>query len=210
MSDSVAAAWQKLAGLARPTLAELFAEPGRVASLSAKLDLPSGAIRFDWSKTHLDAAHLAGFTALADAVGFKRIRGAMFAGEKINVTEGRAVEHTALRGVGRESSVAEAEALHARMAGLVAAIHGGALGEVRRWKVGLEHHHSEARPFYLTIAAAILAGLGVVLLPKYSTLPSGQVTRSAPCSRRRSICSTTRACAGSARGIGFDARWAPT
>lgn len=40
-----------------------------------------------------------------------------------------------------------------------------ALGEVRRWKVGLEHHHSEARPFYLTIAAAILAGLGVVLLP---------------------------------------------
>lgn len=40
-----------------------------------------------------------------------------------------------------------------------------ALGEVRRWTVGLEHHHSEARPFYLTIAAAILAGLGVVLLP---------------------------------------------
>ena len=131
MSDTVAAAWQNLAALARPTLAELFADPARVESLSAKLDLPGGAVRFDWSKTHLDPAHLAGFTALADAVGFRQARGAMFAGEKINVTEGRAVEHTALRGVGRESSVAEAEALHARMAGLVAAIHGGALGEVR-------------------------------------------------------------------------------
>lgn len=40
-----------------------------------------------------------------------------------------------------------------------------ALGEVRRWKVGLEHDFGEARPFYLTIAAAILVGLGVVLLP---------------------------------------------
>ena len=40
-----------------------------------------------------------------------------------------------------------------------------ALGEVRRWKVGLEHEFGEARPFYLTIAAAILAGLGVAMLP---------------------------------------------
>ncbi len=95
MSDAVAAAWTDLAGLPRPSLAELFADPARLDLLSAKLDLPGGAIRFDWSKTHLDAAHLAGFTALAEAVGFKRARGAMFAGEPINVTEGRAVEHTA-------------------------------------------------------------------------------------------------------------------
>ena len=40
-----------------------------------------------------------------------------------------------------------------------------ALGEVRRWKIGLERDFSEARPFYITIAVAILAGLGVVLLP---------------------------------------------
>ncbi len=40
-----------------------------------------------------------------------------------------------------------------------------ALGEVRRWKIGLEHDFGEARPFYITIAVAILAGLGVVLLP---------------------------------------------
>lgn len=131
MSDAVKTAWQTLASLPRPTLADLFAAPGRVEQLSDRLDLPGGAIRFDWSKTHLDAAHLAGFEALAEAVGFKRARGAMFAGEAINVTEGRAVEHTAQRGTGAENSVADAEAFHARMAGLVAAIHGGALGEVR-------------------------------------------------------------------------------
>jgi len=40
-----------------------------------------------------------------------------------------------------------------------------ALGEVRGWRIGLEHDFSEARPFYITIAVAILAGLGVMLLP---------------------------------------------
>ncbi len=40
-----------------------------------------------------------------------------------------------------------------------------ALGEVQRWNVGLEHEFGEAKPFYLTLAAAILAGLGVVFLP---------------------------------------------
>jgi len=40
-----------------------------------------------------------------------------------------------------------------------------ALGEVRNWRIGLEHDFGEARPFYITIAVAILAGLGVVLLP---------------------------------------------
>ncbi|WP_295140039.1 Nramp family divalent metal transporter [uncultured Reyranella sp.] len=40
-----------------------------------------------------------------------------------------------------------------------------ALGEVRGWRIGLEHGFGEARPFYITIAVAILAGLGVVLLP---------------------------------------------
>ena len=40
-----------------------------------------------------------------------------------------------------------------------------ALGEVRGWRIGLELDFSEARPFYITIAGATLAGLGVVLLP---------------------------------------------
>ncbi|HOB14254.1 MAG TPA: glucose-6-phosphate isomerase [Novosphingobium sp.] len=131
MSEAVGAAWQALEALDKPTLAALFAERGRVDAWSSRLELPGGAIRFDWSKTHLDAAHGAAFEALADAVRFPLKRGAMFAGEAINVTEGRSVEHTAQRGVGQATSTEEAFALHLRMKSLVEAIHAGALGEVR-------------------------------------------------------------------------------
>jgi len=131
MSEAVAAAWNALAALPKPVLKDLFADPARVADWSVRLDLPGGAIRFDWSKTHLDAAHGAAFEALAEAVGFKARRGAMFAGEAINVTEGRAVLHTAQRGVGLDTACEEAFALHLRMKSLVEAIHGGALGDVK-------------------------------------------------------------------------------
>ncbi len=131
MSVTAAATWQVLENLEKPTLQTLFAKGDRVADWSTRLDLPGGAIRFDWSKTHLDAAHAEAFEALAQAVGFKAKRGAMFAGEAINVTEGRAAEHTAQRGIGRDTSVEEATALHLRMKGLVEAIHAGILGEVK-------------------------------------------------------------------------------
>lgn len=131
MSEAVRAIWDGLKALERPTLAALFAAGDRLADYSARLDLPGGGVRFDWSKTHLDAAHVKGFLALAEATGFTARRAAMFDGESINVTEGRAVEHTALRGVGRETSVDEAHALHLRMKSLVEAIHAGVLGEVK-------------------------------------------------------------------------------
>ncbi|MEP6869788.1 MAG: glucose-6-phosphate isomerase [Novosphingobium sp.] len=131
MNDRVNAAWSKLAELPKPRLAELFSDSGRLAAMATDLDLPGGAIRFDWSKTHLDAAHIAAFDALAQAAGFDERRTALFEGELVNVTEGRAAEHTAQRGVGRDTSVDEAGALHARMRGLVEAIHGGVLGEIK-------------------------------------------------------------------------------
>lgn len=131
MSDTAMDVWRELAGLPKPRLSALFADPARLASWSDRLDLPGGAIRFDWSKTHLDAAHGASFVRLAEKLGFARQRGAMFAGEPINSSEGRAAEHTALRGLGRESSVDEALALQRRMRGLVEAVHQGLLGEVR-------------------------------------------------------------------------------
>jgi glucose-6-phosphate isomerase len=128
-----AALWTKLEALPRPTLKELFAADGnRVDTLTGQIELGQGeGIRFDWSKTHLDAAHIALFEELAQAVDFAGKRAALFNGEKINVTEGRSVEHTAQRGVGRDASVEEAMALHARMKSLVEAIHEGALGEVK-------------------------------------------------------------------------------
>ena len=100
MSDAISAAWQELEDLSRPTLQALFADPARLDAWSARLDLPGGAVRFDWSKTHLDAGHGAAFLKLAKATGFAARRGAMFGGEHINLTEDRAVEHTALRGSG--------------------------------------------------------------------------------------------------------------
>ena len=133
MNDAVESSWAKLAALPNPRLAELFAaDPGRLATLSARFELPDDTgILFDWSKTHLDAAHLAAFAQLADAAGFAARREAMFEGEPVNPSEHRAAEHTAQRGLGRETSVEEAAALHARMRALVEAIHGGALGEVK-------------------------------------------------------------------------------
>lgn len=131
MNDAVRNAWATLEALEKPTLAQLFGDADRLATFSSRLDLPGGGVRFDWSKTHLDAAHLSAFEALAAAVDFPGKRAAMFAGEAINVTEGRAVEHTAQRGVGNADSVELAGAFHARMAGLVRAIHAGALGEIR-------------------------------------------------------------------------------
>jgi glucose-6-phosphate isomerase len=147
-SGAVAAAWSALEKLPRPTLGELFSgtrdggegadEPAgaeRVANLSGRIEWDEGddvgGILFDWSKTHLDEAHLAAFEALAEACDFAGRRAALFAGEKVNVTEGRAATHTAQRGFGSEADVEEAEALHRRMRMLVEAIHGGALGEVK-------------------------------------------------------------------------------
>ncbi|PLK26121.1 glucose-6-phosphate isomerase [Novosphingobium sp. TH158] len=131
MNEAESTAWKALEALPKRRLSELFADAGRVDALTAVLDLPGGPVRFDWSKTHLDAGLLSGFTALAEACDFDGRRAALFSGERINVTEDRAVQHTAQRGVGSEEAVDEAGALHARMRSLVEAIHGGLLGDVK-------------------------------------------------------------------------------
>ena len=132
MGDGVKTAWEALKSLPKPGLAPLFAaDEQRLEKLSQRFDLPGGAILFDWSKTHLDDAHLDAFAALANAADFAGHRAALFNGDIVNATEGRAAEHTAQRGFGREASVEEAMALHVRMRALVEAIHAGALGEVK-------------------------------------------------------------------------------
>jgi glucose-6-phosphate isomerase len=109
-------------------LTELFAaEPNRLETLT----LDVAGIHFDWSKTHLDAAGLRAFAELADAAGLAARRDALFAGEAINVTEGRAAEHTAQRGEGSPDSVAQARGFQARMRALIDAIEADALGPIR-------------------------------------------------------------------------------
>jgi glucose-6-phosphate isomerase len=120
--------WTTIEMLAPVPLKALFdADPGRLAMLSADV----AGIHFDFAKTHLDAAALDAFAALARAADLAAKRDALFDGQAINVTEDRAVEHTAERGEGAADSVARAAGFHARMRGLIDAIEGEALGPVR-------------------------------------------------------------------------------
>jgi len=120
--------WSAVKSLEASTLTELFArDADRVAKLSADV----AGIHFDWSKTHLTPELIAAFTRIAAEMGLVAKRDALFAGEKINVTEGRSVEHTAERGEGSPDSVARAQAYHARMRALIDAIEAEAFGPVR-------------------------------------------------------------------------------
>jgi glucose-6-phosphate isomerase len=120
--------WTALELMASHPLAALFAaEPDRVE----RLTIAEAGLRFDFSKTHLDAQILAGFEALAGANGLAGARDALFAGAIVNPTEGRAAEHMAERGQGAPDKVACASALHARMRALVDAVEAGAFGPVR-------------------------------------------------------------------------------
>ncbi|OYX52117.1 MAG: glucose-6-phosphate isomerase [Sphingomonas sp. 32-66-10] len=120
--------WSAIESLPRTPLTDLFAaDANRLASLTTDV----AGIHFDFSKTHLDGAALDAFAALAKATDLTAKRDALFAGEAVNVTEGRAAEHTAERGEGSEDSVARAAAYHARMRGLIDAIEAEALGPVR-------------------------------------------------------------------------------
>lgn len=120
--------WRAIESLPRTPLTDLFAsDPNRLASLSTDV----AGIHFDFSKTHLDAAALDAFAALAKATDLAGKREALFAGEAVNVTEGRPAEHTAERGEGADDSVARAAAYHARMRGLIDAIEAEALGPIR-------------------------------------------------------------------------------
>jgi glucose-6-phosphate isomerase len=136
---ALSASWQRLAALAaRPDarrIAPLFAaDPRRAARFSATLD----DLTVDFSKTSVDAPVLSALLDLARAAGLEDFRRRLFAGEAVNVTEGRAAMHMALRapddaglhaqlpgGVDDASRVAGEE--RARMRDFVAAVHEGRL-----------------------------------------------------------------------------------
>ena len=90
-------AWHALADHAADatsTLRELFADdPERGARLVAEAE----GIYFDYSKQRVTDETVALLLDLAEATGLRGRIDAMFAGERINITENRAVLHTALR-----------------------------------------------------------------------------------------------------------------
>jgi len=73
--------------------AAFAADSGRFAAFSRRLD----DLLFDFSKCAIDAESLKLLFELAKAAGVEERRNAMFAGERINTTENRAVLHVALR-----------------------------------------------------------------------------------------------------------------
>ncbi len=101
MSDPVdpttTAAWAELTELKaalEPDLRGWFAaDPGRVESLTFQ----AGDLHVDLSKNLVTTDVLAALVRLAEQVNLPERRSAMFAGQHINVTENRAVLHTALR-----------------------------------------------------------------------------------------------------------------
>jgi glucose-6-phosphate isomerase len=108
-------------------LGDIFAQDeDRLARLTIELS----GLFFDFSKTHLSQSLIEALSSAATACDFSGKRTALFAGDAINVTEGRAAEHTAERGEGNADTVAHAQMLHRRERALIEAIEAGALGEI--------------------------------------------------------------------------------
>ncbi len=84
---------------------ETLVDTARAEDFSAQ----AGDMRFDYAKTNIDADGRALLFDLLDKTGVAEKRDAMFAGAKINETEGRAVLHTALRNLDGQPVVVDGE-----------------------------------------------------------------------------------------------------
>ena len=98
IDPTATAAWKKLAAhheaVKRVHLRRLFSEdPGRFRDFSIRFD----DILVDYSKNRVTAETLELLRELAEACGLRDAIDRMFAGDRINETEHRAVLHTALR-----------------------------------------------------------------------------------------------------------------
>jgi glucose-6-phosphate isomerase len=82
----------KAAAVQGRSILDLF-DDGRAGAFSARLD----DMLFDYSKTNIDRETLDLLLKIAATADVAAKRDAMFAGARINETEGRAVLHTALR-----------------------------------------------------------------------------------------------------------------
>ena len=100
-------AWEKLTELAaalEPDLRGWFADdPGR----AERFTMTAADLYVDLSKNLINDEILAALVELGEAVGLEARRDAMYAGERINVTENRSVLHTALRRPKGDSLIVE-------------------------------------------------------------------------------------------------------
>ena len=92
------------ARISKTNLRELFAQnPSRFENFSFQ----AGDLFFDFSKNLIDQRALDTLLEFAESREISKGIAAMFAGEKINITEGRAVLHTALRKPKSESLIVD-------------------------------------------------------------------------------------------------------
>jgi glucose-6-phosphate isomerase len=140
----------------------LFDEnPGRFGEFSASLD----DMLLDYSKTDLTAATRNAMLEIFALYGVAQARDAMFAGEKINTTENRAVLHTALRNISNAPVVVDGhdvmpqinktlEALCAFADGVRAGVIAAADGQKFTDVVNLGIGGSDLGPAMVTLALA--------------------------------------------------------
>ncbi|MBZ9850186.1 glucose-6-phosphate isomerase [Mesorhizobium sp. CA14] len=91
---------------AKGSMREAFAaDPKRFETFSAT----DADLLLDWSKCAVDADTMTMLEKLADAADLAGRRAAMFEGKKINITENRAVLHTALRNLTGKSVIVDGQ-----------------------------------------------------------------------------------------------------
>ncbi|MEM7729251.1 MAG: glucose-6-phosphate isomerase [Pseudomonadota bacterium] len=96
-----------------PSIAKLFeVEPDRLDQMALRV----GLLRADFSKQRISVSDLEALLSLARSADVEGWREKLFAGEPINESEGRAVLHTALRGVGGAAVAEEVAAMRKRIA----------------------------------------------------------------------------------------------
>ena len=158
--------WEALTRLRPPApLRTLFdTDPGRSTRYLAQV----GDLRVDYSKNLVDDAIVDALLAVAAASGLEARREAMFTGEPINVTERRAVLHTALRAeptadirVDGHPVMPEVTATLAAMAGFADRVRSGAwvgaTGQRIRSVVNIGIGGSDLGPAMATLATAAFA-----------------------------------------------------
>lgn len=115
--------------LKNTTIKTLFeADDARFSSMTAF----AGGLLLDYSKNQVNGEVLGLLLQLADECGLAEKRDAMFTGQKINISENRAVLHTALRSPGTETIwvdgkdvVPKIQSILRRMQFLTVAVHSG-------------------------------------------------------------------------------------
>ena len=120
---------QRLQGAALPAL--LAADAARAGDFA----LRSGPLYFNFARQSYDRGALQALLGLGESCGLSAAFQRLFDGEQVNVTEGRAALHTALRGNHSEAAIAReafatASEVRQRMAGLVAELENSGITDI--------------------------------------------------------------------------------